>query len=459
MATEFNTGNDASLDEAVKSRYEANADTNPFTDNEKSKLAGIGAGAEANTVDSVNGATGAVSLNADDIDDSATAHKFATAAQLSKLDGIDAGAEANTVDSVNGATGAVSLNADDIDDSATAHKFATAAQLSKVDGIEAGATADQTGAEMVTAIDNELGGPAWQSGGGGTALVNNYNATAAPTADDDASDTSGNGAFSVGSLWIDVTNDFVYRCVDATATAAVWLRMVDGVSGADDDAVVWSAGRLSFEPAIVLGFSGTELSVVTHKGPINVNEFTIGDADGNVESKTVAEARTLLNVEDGADVTDTANVTAAGALMDSEVANLAAVKAFDPADYATASQGAVADNALQEVVDDTAPRLGGDLDGQGNEIANYINSVVTSASGALSVGVHSGNIVVTNGNVTVPATAGFTCTLIAGGAHTVTFNGNTSAAMAAGDVMTLFVESGTAIHAVLTAASGKVGFS
>jgi len=45
----------------------------------------------------------------------------------------------------------------------------------------------------------------------------------------------------------------------------------------------------------------------------------------------------LDGIEAGADVTDTSNVTAAGALMDSEVTNLAAVKAFNPADYATPS--------------------------------------------------------------------------------------------------------------------------
>lgn len=56
----------------------------------------------------------------------------------------------------------------------------------------------------------------------------------------------------------------------------------------------------------------------------------------------------LNGIEAGADVTDTANVTAAGALMDSEVTNLANVKAFDPADYATAAQGALADSAAQE---------------------------------------------------------------------------------------------------------------
>jgi hypothetical protein len=52
-------------------------------------------------------------------------------------------------------------------------------------------------------------------------------------------------------------------------------------------------------------------------------------------------------IEDNADVTDTANVTAAGALMDSEVTNLAQVKAFDTSEYATSAQGALADSALQ----------------------------------------------------------------------------------------------------------------
>ena len=60
-------------------------------------------------------------------------------------------------------------------------------------------------------------------------------------------------------------------------------------------------------------------------------------------------------VEAGADVTDVTNVTAAGALMDSEVTNLAQVKAFDTTDYATAAQGTTADNAL--------PKTGGAMTG------------------------------------------------------------------------------------------------
>lgn len=42
----------------------------------------------------------------------------------------------------------------------------------KLDGIESNATADQTGAEIVSAIDTELGNTDWQTGGGSSDVVN-----------------------------------------------------------------------------------------------------------------------------------------------------------------------------------------------------------------------------------------------------------------------------------------------
>jgi hypothetical protein len=80
----------------------------------------------------------------------------------------------------------------------------------------------------------------------------------------------------------------------------------------------------------------------------NVDVTTNITVAGTVDGRDVAADGTKLDtVEASADVTDTANVTAAGALMDSEVTNLAQVKAFDSADYATAAQGTLADSAVQ----------------------------------------------------------------------------------------------------------------
>jgi len=71
------------------------------------------------------------------------------------------------------------------------------------------------------------------------------------------------------------------------------------------------------------------------------------EAESDTNAFTDSDHSKLDGIEAGADVTNTANVTAAGALMDSEVTNLAEVKAFDPTDYATAAQGATADTAIQ----------------------------------------------------------------------------------------------------------------
>ena len=102
------------------------------------------------------------------------------------------------------------------------------------------------------------------------------------------------------------------------------------------------------------------------------------------------------------------------------------------------------------------------VDFNAQAIEAHLGKVVTSVTGTLTTTAHSGNILVTSGNVTVPSTAGFNCTLIAGGAHTVSFNDGTlktSPAMASGDIMSIVVQSSTVIHAVLVAAADKVTFT
>jgi hypothetical protein len=119
---------------------------NNYTTSEKLKLAGIEANAQVNTVSSVNGQTGNVSLTSDNITQG-TVNKFLTGNEFqkntdtmdniangttyrkteknfttayeSKLLGIEAGAEVNTVNSVNGQTDIVILDSDDLTEGTT----------------------------------------------------------------------------------------------------------------------------------------------------------------------------------------------------------------------------------------------------------------------------------------------------------------------------------------------------
>ncbi len=57
-------------------------------------------------------------------------------------------------------------------------------------------------------------------------IQDNLSATTAPTANEDSGD-----GYAERSLWIDTTNDKAYICVDATATAAVWIDVSAGGGG------------------------------------------------------------------------------------------------------------------------------------------------------------------------------------------------------------------------------------
>jgi hypothetical protein len=73
---------------------------------------------------------------------------------------------------------------------------------------------------------------------------------------------------------------------------------------------------------------------------------------GTVNGRDMAADGTKLNgIETNADVTDTANVAAAGALMDDEVTNLAQVKAFNTADYAPVTHEHSGENITSGTID------------------------------------------------------------------------------------------------------------
>jgi hypothetical protein len=159
---------------------------------------------------------------------------------------------------------------------------------------------------------------------------------------------AGNANFSSG---VDVTGDITVtgtvdgvdiasRDADLT-TAEGKLATIETNADVTDTANVTAAGALMDSEvtnlAAVKAFDPADYAAASHTHTAS----DITDFDTEVANNTTVAANTskLAGIEAGADVTDTANVTAAGALMDSEVTNLAAVKAFDPTDYVSSSGG------------------------------------------------------------------------------------------------------------------------
>tara|TARA_R100001509_G_scaffold119011_1_gene73376 strand:- start:3737 stop:6043 length:2307 start_codon:yes stop_codon:yes gene_type:complete len=171
------------------------------------------------------------------------------------------------------------------------------------------------------------------------------------------SKTSGNAIVTTGSL--------------SSADLGI-LRASAGTGGSDTHGftIKYMGSRSGNNNSFALFMdnqTGTDVEAITvlQDGKVGINNTAPTaplDVTGNivvsgtVDGRDVATDGTKLDgIEASADVTDTTNVTAAGALMDSEVTNLAQVKAFDSSDYATAAQGTTADAAL--------PKAGGTMTG------------------------------------------------------------------------------------------------
>jgi hypothetical protein len=125
------------------------------------------------------------------------------------------------------------------------------------------------------------------------------------------------------------TNITVSGTVDGRDVAADGTKL-DGIeAGADvtDTANVTAAGALmDSELTNITAVKALDQGVATTDSPTFAAITVIGNVDGRDVS---VDGTKLDTIETNADVTDTANVTAAGALMDSELTNIAAVKALD----------------------------------------------------------------------------------------------------------------------------------
>ena len=163
--------------------------------------------------------------------------------------------------------------------------------------------------------------------------------------------------------------------------------------------VATTAGTLTNVPptgeAAKIQNIGTVERVHSSNGTIKVGGAGRSNATPNLDEGNVfignasnqSAARALV-------VADTTGLQADldGKLGNSEVTNLAQVKAFDTTDYATSAQGTTADNALQNLVEDTTPQLGGNLDLQTHSIVGNggTSGITVSADGSIVVSTAGG---------------------------------------------------------------------
>jgi hypothetical protein len=89
-----------------------------------------------------------------------------------------------------------------------------------------------------------------------------FDATAAPTANSDSANTDTNGTFAVGSVWIDVTGNEAYRCVDDTPTAAIWISTTLTTS---------ELGTMATQNANAVAITGGAISGATLDGVLGSN--------------------------------------------------------------------------------------------------------------------------------------------------------------------------------------------
>lgn len=218
------------------------------------------------------------------------------------------------------------VSSDDSDDitQGSTNLFMTSAERTKLSGVETSATADQSDAEIETAYNNQV---SQISSGEKTAGTGTSVRRFAPQDVHDMIDTHGGS----GGSAIEVEDEG-----SSLTTAVTKFNFVgSGVSATESSDEV---------TVTVAGGSAPVDSVNSQTGAVVLDADDIDDSSTTHRFATAAQLTKVDTVETNADVTDTANVTSAGALMDSELASEADVKALDQSVVSGASPTFTATN-------------------------------------------------------------------------------------------------------------------
>lgn len=132
-----------------------------------------------------------------------------------------------------------------------------------------------------------------------------FDRTAPPTANSDSANTDSSGLWEDGSVWVDVTNDEAYRCVDSTPTAAIWIETTLSSSEIPGSAIIndlsWADDQTGAEikalyeaEANTNAYTDSEKTVVGATSGTNTGDEAVASltVSGTVELATITETNT-----------------------------------------------------------------------------------------------------------------------------------------------------------------------
>jgi len=404
----------------IKTAYEAESNTNAFTDAEKTKLSGVASSANN------------YSISSDLLDEDNMASNSATKvpSQQSVKAYVDANGGGGSVNSVSGSAPIVSSGGTTPAISITAATTSAAGSMSsadktKLDGVETNATADQTASEIRTLVESasdsnvftdadhtklnaiESSATADQTGAEIKSLYEGESNTNAFTDAEktklsgvEASATADQTASEIKTLYLSNTNTNEFTdafetklaaieasadVTDATnvnAAGAVMNSDLDGkgellVGDGSGDPTALAVGTNGYVlKANSSTATGLEWSAAGSGGDVNQNAFSTIAVSG--QDNVAADSTTdTLNIAAGSNVTVTTNASSDTVTISSTDTNttysvgdggLSQNNFTDALKTKLDGIAASANVGLTDIVGDTTPQLGGNLDVQSSEI-------------------------------------------------------------------------------------------
>jgi len=188
---------------------------------------------------------------------------------------------------------------------------------------------------------------------------------------------------TIDSTTLDIGDNII--ALNGTGAVLGGLHVNDA-NGPASGSILWDGTNNQW----IAGASGSEVKILRSTGD-------------NVISGSASQVRTFLNVEDGADVTDTANVTSAGALMDSELAEIATVKALTAAGISGSFVSA--SNALGTRIDNITSTITLSADEGSNDTYTTGETLTFSGDNSITTTVSDNEITISIANDVVSGSA------------------------------------------------------